>query len=360
MELLKSVSLPAEQHAAELRAMATTRPPSSSSLSSVSVSVSATTGEATNARAGEGRSGRANPPEGVRETALTTRGGPLPPCAVRFRYHLKPIRILAGAGGRVSGVLFERTDADVSDPDARYVVVPCDLVLTSVGYLAEGFPGVPFDPKMGVIPNENGRVRGMPRVYCSGWVKTGPKGVILHTIADAQETAAAVMEDLQANRLPTVGIDDDDDDNNNNNKNGENPSETLSPAAESTPSTTTMFGKYGLIDYFVEKQMEPVSIAGVERILHVEKERGVDLGKLAEKVDNVRDMLDIAHGGEIGSTANDRVRGIAPARPEPLLYLKELLDDHTDLAPLAKTLAREVPGKMAEGHHPGRISPFQL
>ncbi|CCW71815.1 unnamed protein product [Phytomonas sp. Hart1] len=288
--------------------------------------------------------GRPFPTAASPETSLTLPAtAAAESCAVRFHYHLKPVRILATPDGHVRGVLFERTEPDDradSPAKSRYCVLPCDLVVGSVGYLADPLPGMPLDAKSGAIAHQNGRVVGHPRVYVSGWAKNGAKGVILHAIPDAAEVAAAIHHDLAAKRLPTEASHDDNADSNN-------------------PNTTTMLGKYGLIDDFVERGLEPVSIAGVERILHVEQERGVDLGKAAEKIDTVRDMLDLALGGEVGRRTNDRVRGIAPARPEPLMYLRELLDNKTDLAPLAKTLAKEVPGRMAERPHPGHPSPAQ-
>lgn len=38
-------------------------------------------------------------------------------------------------------------------------------------------------------------------VYCSGWVKRGPVGVIVTTMNDSFETAESVMEDVQSGIL---------------------------------------------------------------------------------------------------------------------------------------------------------------
>lgn len=41
--------------------------------------------------------------------------------------------------------------------------LPCGLVLSSVGYKSRPIdPSVPFDPKLGVIPNMEGRVVDVP------------------------------------------------------------------------------------------------------------------------------------------------------------------------------------------------------
>lgn len=41
--------------------------------------------------------------------------------------------------------------------------LPCGLVLSSVGYKSRRVdPSVPFDPKLGIIPNMEGRVVDVP------------------------------------------------------------------------------------------------------------------------------------------------------------------------------------------------------
>jgi NADPH-dependent glutamate synthase beta chain and related oxidoreductases len=47
------------------------------------------------------------------------------------------------------------------------------LVLRSVGYRGVPLPGVPFDERANVIPNEAGRVIGAERTYVAGWIKPG-------------------------------------------------------------------------------------------------------------------------------------------------------------------------------------------
>jgi ferredoxin/flavodoxin---NADP+ reductase len=88
----------------------------------------------------------------------------------------------------------------------RRETIPCGLVLRSVGYRGVALPGVPFDPAHGVIPNLDGRVLGadgepLRGIYCAGWIKRGPSGVIGTNKKDAAETAAHVLEDAGAGRL---------------------------------------------------------------------------------------------------------------------------------------------------------------
>jgi ferredoxin--NADP+ reductase len=66
--------------------------------------------------------------------------------------------------------------------------------------------GVPFDEAACVLPNAGGRTldgSGAPLtgVYCAGWIKRGPTGVIGTNKKDATETAEAVLEDARAGKL---------------------------------------------------------------------------------------------------------------------------------------------------------------
>lgn len=61
--------------------------------------------------------------------------------------------------------------------------------------------GVPFDAARGVVPSAGGRVLHgdsdavVPRLYVSGWAKRGASGIIGTNIADAAETAGAIVDD---------------------------------------------------------------------------------------------------------------------------------------------------------------------
>ena len=59
--------------------------------------------------------------------------------------------------------------------------------------------GVPFDARSGTIPNDDGRVE--PGVYCAGWIKRGPTGIIGTNKKDATETVQLLLEDVRAGRL---------------------------------------------------------------------------------------------------------------------------------------------------------------
>jgi len=83
--------------------------------------------------------------------------------------------------------------------------------LRSIGYKSIHIEeGIPFDIRLGVIPNINGRVVEEPSsknivkgLYCSGWVKHGPVGVIVTTMNEAFATAENIVEDMKKNDFST-------------------------------------------------------------------------------------------------------------------------------------------------------------
>jgi ferredoxin--NADP+ reductase len=91
-------------------------------------------------------------------------------------------------------------------PTGDVEVIPCGLVFRSVGYRGVALPGLPFHESRGVIPNAEGRVVGddgelVRGVYCAGWIKRGPSGVIGTNKKDAAETAERLLEDADAGLL---------------------------------------------------------------------------------------------------------------------------------------------------------------
>ena len=128
---------------------------------------------------------------------------------VRFRFLVSPLEIV-GEGGRVAGVRIVRNRLVARDDGymravgtGETEVVPCGMVVRSVGYRGKPLPGVPFDERRGIVPNEGGRVvRGAGGVvrgeYVVGWAKRGPSGVIGTNKADAAATVALMREDLGA------------------------------------------------------------------------------------------------------------------------------------------------------------------
>ena len=147
------------------------------------------------------------------------------PRRLNLRFLVSPVEILE-RNGRVAGIrlvrnrLVQSGDDLKAEPTGEYEDLPADLIFRSVGYRGVALPGLPFDEKRGVVPNERGRVvlptdsRGeaSPRpllgAYVSGWIKRGPSGVIGTNKPDAGETADAMLEDAVAGR--TLSPDRDD------------------------------------------------------------------------------------------------------------------------------------------------------
>ena len=164
--------------------------------------------------------------------------------------------------------------------------VDASLAFRSVGYQSEalaGFDdlGIPFDQKLGIIPNDmHGRVispdRGpiaglsaahVPGMYCAGWVKRGPTGVIASTMDDAFHSADIIMKDWEDNvRFNEIGD-----------------GETR--------------GGWDAVKKEVEQRgIRSVSWADWEKIDAVERKRGQEKGKVREKVRGVAEMLKILDG----------------------------------------------------------------
>ena len=86
----------------------------------------------------------------------------------------------------------------------EHETIEAGLVFRAIGYRGIPLPGVPFDERSGVIPNEGGRVHDprhgerVPGEYVVGWIKRGPSGVIGTNKKDAQETVDAILADLLA------------------------------------------------------------------------------------------------------------------------------------------------------------------
>lgn len=121
---------------------------------------------------------------------------------------------------RLEGVTFSKTKLeDPTSPESRVTntdeteTIPTTTLFRSIGYKAEAIPGMvdvgaEFDKRKGTIRHDGlGRVVPFEEakdsdaeklkvgVYCSGWVKRGPTGVIASTMTDAFQTAEVIVED---------------------------------------------------------------------------------------------------------------------------------------------------------------------
>ena len=137
------------------------------------------------------------------------------PKTLRLRFLSSPVAILGDERVEAVEIVRNRLETDgrgriAAVPTDERETIPCGLVLRSVGYGGVPLPDVPFDGERGTIRNDRGRVLdegGSPvrGVYCTGWIKRGPSGVIGTNKKDATETIALLQEDLAAGRIERRG-----------------------------------------------------------------------------------------------------------------------------------------------------------
>lgn len=129
---------------------------------------------------------------------------------LRCRFLVGPTE-LRGADGKLQGIRVQHmvlvAAADGTPrPQARdsFEDLPAELVFKAIGYRGVPVPGVPFEPKQGIVPNRDGRVLdkvgGAPLAgyYASGWCKRGPTGLIGTNSLDAKATVEAMKADRSA------------------------------------------------------------------------------------------------------------------------------------------------------------------
>ena len=134
------------------------------------------------------------------------------PRAVRLRFRVSPVAIVGEERVEAVELVHNRLEPDQlgsvrAVPTERHELVPCGIVFRSVGYRGTRIPGVPFDESAGTIPNADGRVLDasgspVPGLYCAGWIKRGPTGVIGTNKKDATETVERLLEDAREGALP--------------------------------------------------------------------------------------------------------------------------------------------------------------
>jgi ferredoxin/flavodoxin---NADP+ reductase len=192
------------------------------------------------------------------------------PRRVVLRFRTSPVAI--HGEGRVEAVEVVRNDLVPDErgglravPTEDREVIPCGLVFRSIGYRGVGLPEIPFDEERGTIPNREGRVvengQPMPGVYCAGWIKRGPTGVIGTNKKDATETVAQLLDDARAGRLPNT---------------------SASPEA--------------VLALLEERGAEVVAYGGWEAIDALEKGRGEPHGRPRIKLCSWDELLEAARG----------------------------------------------------------------
>jgi ferredoxin/flavodoxin---NADP+ reductase len=132
------------------------------------------------------------------------------PVTLRLQFFRSPVAILGD--DRVEAIelvrnrLEERDGALIAVPTDERETLDCGLVFRSVGYRGVPLPDLPFEERRGTIRNDGGRVIGeagepVPGVYCAGWIKRGPTGIIGTNKKDATESVALLLEDVAESRI---------------------------------------------------------------------------------------------------------------------------------------------------------------
>lgn len=225
-----------------------------------------------------------------------------------LNFLLSPERLVSPPDdpGRLSHVRFARNKLDPLDPynpnakimpsnllngKRAQVDFPAETFFRSVGYKALPLPGledlgIKFDDIRGVIPNDGfGRVTvpaetvdkeqlpdgsvisHIPGLYCAGWVKRGPTGVIATTMMDAFSTADALVADIMGERKEAALL--------------------------NSPGRSTGLGWEGVQSEAEKRNLQATTWRDWERLDALERERGLEKGKIRDKVDRVEDMLRI-------------------------------------------------------------------
>ncbi|KAK2806600.1 NADPH-adrenodoxin reductase [Onygenales sp. PD_10] len=215
----------------------------------------------------------------------------------------------------LSHMKFDRTQLDPADPfnhsakvtpllqddgHVAQVDVPASLCLRSIGYQSLPLPGfdelnIQFNHARGIIPNDGqGRVittinppaannnnaadepvepetTQVPGLYCAGWVKRGPTGVIASTMTDAFATADAIAADWGSHVAGSDGH----------------------AFLNSSTGGSSGLGWEGVVGEARKLSLRPTSWEDWERIDRAEAERGGKVGKVREKFGRVEEMLGV-------------------------------------------------------------------
>ncbi|KAK2758313.1 NADPH-adrenodoxin reductase [Arachnomyces sp. PD_36] len=201
----------------------------------------------------------------------------------------------------LSHVTFTKNQLDQSDPFSpsanvtslpnSQIDIPASACFRSIGYKSLPLPGleefgVQFDHRRGTIPNDGlGRIidpgkaqdtasngaTTLPGLYCAGWVKRGPTGVIASTMTDAFATADAIADDWAENMSSS----------------GQRPFLNVAEGG------STGLGLDGVLPEARGRGLRPTSWQDWERIDQAEKERGKSVGKVREKFGTVEEMMEV-------------------------------------------------------------------
>ncbi len=125
------------------------------------------------------------------------------PHRIHLHFMEQPHEVVTDADGKVVAFKTERTHSPNADGTVEgtgeITEWPVGQVYRAIGYKSDPLPGLPWDERKAVIPNDGGKVLDLegnhiPGVFTTGWIKRGPVGLIGHTKSDAAETVGHLLE----------------------------------------------------------------------------------------------------------------------------------------------------------------------
>lgn len=132
---------------------------------------------------------------------------------ITIRFLLSPTELISDENGNIKAIKLVKNKLTRSDdgslrPKAtdEHEILDVDMVFRSIGYRGVPLPGIPFKESWGTIPNKDGRITDISEentltgLYCTGWIKRGPSGVIGTNKPDSAETVVKMIEDLNQNK----------------------------------------------------------------------------------------------------------------------------------------------------------------
>merc|ERR1739842_79379 len=120
-----------------------------------------------------------------------------------------------------------------------------------------------------VVANKQGKITENG-LYCTGWLKRGPSGIIGTNIPDAQETVASIIKDYEGDKFERNEVD----------------------------SVAAMENLQKLLH---AKEVQFVDKNGWDNIDEYEKSKGDENGKTREKMINVEEMIKVSNGFDLNN-----------------------------------------------------------
>lgn len=114
---------------------------------------------------------------------------------LRFGFYAQPVAIIGT--DRVEAVRFARAPQDpLSGAAPDHFDIPADIVITSIGYRARSFSGLPLAEGERALANDEGRID--EGLYVVGWLKRGPSGKIATNRLDGDSIAERIVAECSA------------------------------------------------------------------------------------------------------------------------------------------------------------------